>query len=125
MRRLLLIGLLAGLSLPTLAARSTPPTPATDVAKNTVRRHLIYFRDKTGTPFSTSRPEEFLSGRALQRRQRQQIAVLPRDLPVSPGYVQQVKAVPGVQLWYTSRWFNAAVVACDSATLGQLQALPF
>ncbi|RFP65076.1 peptidase S8 [Hymenobacter lapidiphilus] len=125
MRRFLLIGLLVGLSLPSLAARPTPPTAATDVAKNTVRRHLIYFRDKTGTPFSISRPEEFLSGRALQRRQRQQITVLPRDLPVSPGYVQQVKAVPGVQLWYTSRWFNAAVVACDSATLGQLQALPF
>ncbi|NVO29623.1 S8 family serine peptidase [Hymenobacter lapidiphilus] len=125
MRRLLLIGLLVGLSLPTLAARPTPPTRATDVAKNTVRRHLIYFRDKTGTPFSTSRPEEFLSGRALQRRQRQQITVLPRDLPVSPGYVQQVKSVPGVQLWYTSRWFNAAIVACDSVTLAQVQALPF
>ena len=79
MRRFLLIGLLAGLSLPTLAARPTPPTPQPDAAKNTVRRHLIYFRDKTGTPFSVSRPEEFLSGRALQRRQRQQIAVLPRD----------------------------------------------
>lgn len=127
MRHFLLIGLLAGLSLPTLAARPapTPPAPKPAAANNTVRRHLIYFRDKAGTPFSVSQPEAFLSGRALQRRQRQQIAVLPRDLPVSPAYVQQLKAVPGVQLWYTSRWFNAAVVACDSATLGQLRALPF
>ncbi|SDY95515.1 S8 family peptidase [Hymenobacter psychrophilus] len=127
MRCFLLIGLLAGLSLPTLAARPTPtpPAPKPAAAKNTVRRHLIYFRDKTGTPFSVSRPEEFLSGRALQRRQRQQIAVLPRDLPVSPAYVQQVKAVAGVQLWYTSRWFNAAVIACDSVVLAQVQALPF
>ncbi|SET39306.1 S8 family peptidase [Hymenobacter actinosclerus] len=128
MRRFLLIGLLAGLGLPTLAAGLLPPAPkpvGPTEARNTVRRHLIYFRDKTGTPFSVSRPEEFLSGRALQRRQRQQIAVLPRDLPVSPAYVQQVKAVPGVQLWYTSRWFNAAVVACDSATLALVQALPF
>ncbi|UOQ77233.1 hypothetical protein MUN84_00360 [Hymenobacter sp. 5516J-16] len=45
-------------------------------------------------------------------------------MPVSPAYVQQVKAVSGAQVWYTSRWFNAAVVACDSATLQQLQALP-
>ncbi|WP_083937647.1 S8 family peptidase [Hymenobacter aerophilus] len=133
-RLLLPMALLAGLHLPAAAqSTATPLAPQPTgkqmarpaETKGTVRRHLVYFRDKAGTPFSVSRPEEFLSGRALQRRQRQQIAVLPRDLPVSPAYVQQVKAVPGVQLWYTSRWFNAAVLACDSAALAQVQALPF
>ena len=125
--RLLLI---AGLCAPVLgasAAVSGPDATPPKVAKTsaTVRRHLIYFKDKAGTPFSVSQPEKFLSARALARRQRQQIAILPRDLPVSPAYVQQLRAVPGIQLWYTSRWFNAAVVACDSATLQQVQALPF
>ena len=121
--------LAAGLCASAFGARAAagpgtqPPETARPTA--TVRKHLIYFKDKAGTPFTVSQPEAFLSARALARRQRQQIAVLPRDLPVSPAYVQQLKAVPGAQLWYTSRWFNAAVVACDSATLKQMQALPF
>ncbi|WP_176133106.1 S8 family serine peptidase [Hymenobacter sp. CRA2] len=90
-----------------------------------VRRHLVYFRDKTGTPYSVAQPQAFLSARAVQRRQRQGIAVLPRDLPVTPTYATQVRNTSGVRLLYTSRWFNAAVVECDSAALGRLQALPF
>ncbi|PJJ60397.1 S8 family serine peptidase [Hymenobacter chitinivorans] len=121
--------LLAGLSLGTLPtwAGSVGSRPGTPPAKapGTVRKHLIYFRDKANTPFSPSQPQAFLSARALERRTRQNISVQARDLPVSPTYVSQVKAVPGAQLWYTSRWFNAAVVACDSTTLATLQALPF
>ncbi|RSK25200.1 S8 family serine peptidase [Hymenobacter metallilatus] len=121
--------LAAGLSVPAfvaLAAGPGPQLPAGTPAKTagTVRKHLVYFKDKAGTPYTVSQPQAFLSARAIQRRQRQNIAVLPRDLPVSPAYVQQVKAVAGAQLWYTSRWFNAAIVACDSATLQQVQALP-
>ena len=94
-------------------------------AQGTVRRHLVYFRDKTGTPFSVAQPQAFLSARAVARRTRQGIAVLPRDLPVNPAYVAQVRAVSGgPQVLYTSRWFNAAVVSCDSLTLGRIMALP-
>ncbi|MGY3087192.1 serine protease AprX [Hymenobacter sp. UYAg731] len=94
-------------------------------AQGTVRRHLVYFRDKAGTPFSVAQPQAFLSARALARRTRQGIAVLPRDLPVSPAYVAQIRAVSGgPQVLYTSRWFNAAVVSCDSLTLGRIMALP-
>ncbi|WP_303311520.1 S8 family serine peptidase [Hymenobacter sp. BT730] len=117
MRAWLLLLLSIGFNV---AALGNPPA----VAGGTVRKHLVYFRDKTGTPFSTTRPDAFLSARALQRRSRQQIPVSSRDLPVAPAYVAQVRAVPGVQLWYTSRWFNAAVISCDSATLAQVQALP-
>ncbi|UOQ70862.1 S8 family serine peptidase [Hymenobacter cellulosilyticus] len=121
--------LLAGLGLSTLPglAGSTDPQPAARPVQTTgtVRKHLIYFRDKANTPFSTTQPQAFLSARSLERRTRQNISVQPRDLPVSPGYVAQLKALPGTQLWYTSRWFNAAVVACDSTTLAAVQALPF
>lgn len=122
-RWVLTVGLTAS-SLVAGAKETNPTTPATPAA-GTVRKHLIYFTDKAGTPHSTAQPQTFLSVRAVQRRQRQNIPVLSRDLPVSPTYLQQLKAVPGTELWYTSRWFNAAVVACDSATLQQLQALPF
>jgi serine protease AprX len=114
--------LLAGLAV---AVVPTIVPVAAQAQTGTVRKHLVYFRDKAGTPFTTSQPEVFLSARAVQRRTRQGIAVQPRDLPVTPAYVTQLKAVPGAAVWYTSRWFNAAVVSCDSATLRNLQALPF
>ena len=89
------------------------------------RRYFVYFKDKAGTPYSVGQPQAFLSARALARRSRQGIAVRPRDLPVSPAYLAQVRAVTGhPQVLYTSRWLNGAVLACDSATLVQVQQLP-
>ncbi|MCA8830237.1 S8 family serine peptidase [Hymenobacter pini] len=124
-RPLLTAGFSATALLLAFTAGAQQVTPASSAKTTaTVRKHLIYFKDKAGTPFTVANPQAFLSARAIQRRQRQNIAVLPRDLPVSPAYVQQVKAVPGAQLWYTSRWFNAAIIACDSATLQKVQALP-
>jgi serine protease AprX len=112
-----------GLLLTALAGGAA--TTAVQAQTATVRRHLVYFRDKAGTPYSVGQPQAFLSARSLQRRQRQGIAVLPRDLPVTPAYATQVRNTAGVTLLYTSRWFNAAVVACDSPALARLQALPF
>ena len=106
-----------------MAGAALAAAPA--AAQGTVRRHLVYFRDKAGTPFSVAQPQAFLSARAIARRTRQGIAVLPRDLPVSPAYVAQVRGLAGnPRVLYTSRWFNAAVVACDSATLARIAALP-
>jgi serine protease AprX len=100
-------------------------SPTAARAQGTVRRHLIYFQNKTGTPYSVSQPQAFLSARALARRSKQGIAIRPRDLPVNPAYVAQVRAVSGSPLVrYTSRWLNAAVVACDSATLARIYQLP-
>src|SRR5690606_39864 len=85
---------------------------------------LIYFTDKNGTPYSLSEPSEFLSPKALQRRTRQRIPLISRDLPVNPDYVAGLKEA-GATVWYTSRWFNAAVVQCADDEVQQLQALPF
>ncbi|SHJ22218.1 Por secretion system C-terminal sorting domain-containing protein [Hymenobacter daecheongensis DSM 21074] len=118
---LLLAGLWAG-SAPVQAA-AAPPAARPPQTTGTVRKHLIYFTNKANSPYSLSQPQAYLSARALQRRTRQGISLRPRDLPVNPAYVAQVKAVAGVQLWYTSRWFNAAIVACDSTTLAVLNGL--
>ncbi|GAB3583966.1 S8 family serine peptidase [Hymenobacter daeguensis] len=108
-----------------IAGALTALAAAPAAAQGTVRRHLVYFRDKVGTPYSVAQPQAFLSARAVARRTRQGIAVLPRDLPVTPAYVAQVRAVSGgPQVLYTSRWFNAAVVSCDSLTLIRIKALP-
>jgi len=88
-------------------------------------RYLVYFQDKASSPYSVSQPQQFLSARALTRRQRQGIAVRPRDLPVTPAYVAQVRAVSGSpQVLYTTRWLNGAVLSCDSATYARVLQLP-
>jgi hypothetical protein len=44
-------------------------------------RYFIRFTDKNNSPYAVSRPAEFLSPRAIDRRVRQRIAVTVRDLP--------------------------------------------
>ena len=98
------------------------------VAQNTntgnIRKHFIYFKDKANTPYSTTDPGRFLSARALERRQKQGIALTNRDLPVNPNNVKTLNA-RGASVLYTSKWLNAAVVNCDSVVLRQLLQLPF
>ncbi|MCX2739194.1 S8 family serine peptidase [Pontibacter anaerobius] len=88
------------------------------------QKRLVYFTDKNNTPFSLSKPLEFLSPKALQRRSRQNIPLTNRDLPVNPVYVSGLQEA-GVRVWYTSRWFNAAVVQCSDAQLQQLESLAY
>ncbi len=93
-------------------------------AQGTARRHLITFTDKIGTPYTTSAPQQYLSSRSIQRRQRQGISVIERDLPPTPAYVAQVQAAGGALL-YRTRWFNGVVVVCDSTVLARIRTLPF
>ncbi|WP_324679362.1 S8 family serine peptidase [Hymenobacter sp. GOD-10R] len=116
----------SGLLLEALAPTVGTAAPlSVRVEPTAVHKYLIYFKDKANSPYSTAQPQAYLSARAIARRTKQGIAVLSRDLPVNPSYVTQVKAVPGVQVWYTSRWFNAAVVSCDESVLAALNGLPF
>ncbi len=89
-----------------------------------VETHLVLFMDKTNTPFSLSSPEEFLSPRAIARRQRQGISIKERDLPVDPVYVQQLRET-GANVRYTTRWMNGAIIDADPTTLLAVKELPF
>ncbi|WP_276496077.1 S8 family serine peptidase [Pontibacter litorisediminis] len=93
-------------------------------AEGEEQKRLIFFKDKANSPYSLSKPLEFLSSKALERRQRQKITLSSRDLPVNPSYVAALTDA-GATVWYTSRWFNAAVVQCTAEQLQQLEALPF
>jgi len=116
--------LACGLPLLSPMVAAAAPAARPPVTPLAVRKYLVYFRDKAASPYSVSQPQAFLSARSVQRRTKQGIAVKPRDLPVNPAYVAQVRAVPGVQVWYTSRWLNAAVVMCDASVLPTVLALP-
>ncbi|MFN5171310.1 MAG: S8/S53 family peptidase [Cyclobacteriaceae bacterium] len=84
-----------------------------------INRYFVSFRDKTGTPFTLSSPGDYLSERSIARRSRNGVAVTVDDLPVTPGYVSQVRST-GAVVFFTSRWRNGVII---EATEPQRQAV--
>ena len=89
-----------------------------DLPKN---RYVVFLADKDTITYSLDRPEEFLSPASLERRQQQNIALDASDLPVNPQYVAAL-AASGADIYYTSRWLNAVMIAggSDSSAYRQL-----
>jgi serine protease AprX len=86
-------------------------------------RYMVFFKDKTGTPFTVDEPSEFLSAKAIERRVRHNVKVTTEDLPVNPGYIQAVKNT-GAEIYFSTRWMNGILVQCDATMLPEIQALP-
>jgi hypothetical protein len=98
------------------------------IFSNTVKAQekpfFVQFKDKIGTPFAVGSPEEFLSARSVQRRQKQNIAIKEDDLPVSPDYTDRLRQ-KGAKILYTSRWFNGALLLCTDAQFSEISKLSF
>ncbi|MDD4108099.1 MAG: S8 family serine peptidase [Prolixibacteraceae bacterium] len=87
--------------------------------------YCVSFNNKHNTPWSISHPEEFLSERALERRDRQNIAIDSLDLPVDPDYINQVLNL-GCTFITSSKWLNGITVKTDIENFGEMAAkLPF
>lgn len=88
-------------------------------------KYWVQFTDKNNTPYSLSTPSDFLSTRAIQRRQAQGIQYVETDLPVDPAYVTAIENL-GVQVLTRSKWFNAvSIYTTNPNILTQIQALSF
>lgn len=87
-------------------------------------KYLVVLKIKTGTPYTVNRPEQFLSTRAISRRQRQGIAITEHDLPVNPSFVQQIRQT-GAAVSFTSRWLNAVLIKATEAQLKAVLSLSF
>ena len=79
---------------------------------------FVSFADKpqTGTPA--------LSERALQQREKWNIAIDELDYPVNAEYVDSLRRM-GVKIYHTSRWMNGATVEMSSSLATQVEALEF
>lgn len=88
------------------------------------QKYLVLLKDKANSPFSVSRPQQFLSPRSIQRRQKQNIATLERDLPVNPAYLTQIQQA-GAKIWFPSRWLNAVLIEATDGVLDGVKKLPF
>ncbi len=88
-------------------------------------RYWVPLTDKDGNIFNINAPEDFLSERAIHRRNKQGISISDEDLPVTKIYVDSLRKL-GLSILGTSRWFNAVIVeSYDTVTLNVLQTLSF
>jgi hypothetical protein len=71
-------------------------------------KFFVGFKDRKAGTYSISRPEAFLSPRAIERRRAQGIAITEDDFPVDAAYLRGI-SVNSVRVLYATRWFNGAV----------------
>lgn len=87
--------------------------------------YLIEFTDKNNTPYTLNNPQEYLSERAINRRNAQNIAIDSLDLPVNASYIEALEDL-GLEIHNVSKWMNSAVVRTDNYSLVlQARNLPF
>lgn len=87
-------------------------------------RYAVYFKDKANSPYSIENPSEYLSLRAIERREQAGIRIDESDLPVNPAYVKLVVAL-GVKYIGKSNWSNYIVVGTDDKNVAsKIEGLP-
>lgn len=87
-------------------------------------RYMVFFTDKTGSPYSLSNPSVYLSERAISRRSRQGIALSESDLPVNESYVSALAGL-GALPFFRTKWFNGVLVHMQNELLPDVEALSF
>ena len=87
-------------------------------------KYAVYFKDKANSPYSVQNPAQFLSQRAIERRQKANIKITEQDFPVNPDYIAQVMKT-GVKYIGKANWSNYIVVGTDESGMeNKLKALP-
>ena len=79
-------------------------------------RYMVFFKDKSGSTYTTTQPLAFLSQKAVDRRIKQGVGVSTMDLPVNFNYLSEVKAT-GAEVYFSTRWLNGVLVQCESSLI--------
>ena len=96
------------------------------VAQSQPGRYLIQFKDKAQNPFTLNQPAQFLSPRSIERRTRYGIGYDGTDLPVTPAYVDSLRALPSVTVLNVSKWLNqVSIQVTNTAVLDTINRFPF
>lgn len=87
-------------------------------------RYAVYFKYKPQTTLSLTKPQEFLTQKAIDRRTREGILADSTDLPVSKKYVDAVKDKADYLL-YDTKWLNASVLVTTKEKADEIKAFSF
>ncbi|MGB3947162.1 MAG: S8 family serine peptidase [Bacteroidia bacterium] len=86
--------------------------------------YWVKLKDKGHAEYDLTKPETFLSPKAIKRRIKQNIPISSSDLPVNTAYIEAVKTLH-IEIKKTSKWFNSILISCDSIQLKSLKQLSF
>ncbi len=90
------------------------------------KKYVVRFRDKNGTPYTIENPSAYLSQKAIERRQKQNIPIDSTDLPINPAYIDSVRLAGNVTILNESKWLNQIGIATtDTAALTKINSFPF
>ncbi|MBK5719299.1 S8 family serine peptidase [Dysgonomonas sp. Marseille-P4677] len=85
----------------------------------------LTLKDKGQTAYTIDKPSEFLSSKAIERRQKQNLPIDKTDLPISDDYLKAIEDLGGVVV-AKSKWLGTVAVHCtDSMMIEKLKELPF
>ena len=87
-------------------------------------QYAVYFKDKNNTPYSIENPLEFLSQKAIDRRNKYGITITEDDLPVNLSYIQTVNQ-KGAYVRGVSRWSNSVLVYAEEEMINTISNLDF
>lgn len=85
----------------------------------------VQLSNKHNNPYSLTQPEQYLSQRAIDRRNAYGLECDSTDLPVNPGYISEISS-KGVKVHNRSKWLNGVTIRmADTSIVSQIRALPF
>lgn len=109
----------------TLADGKTSAKCKVTITDNNDYKYRLILKDKGTSAYSISKPSEFLSARAIERRRKRNIPVDETDLPISADYIKAIKQIGGV-IVVQSKWLNTVSVnTSDEFLVDKYKALPF
>lgn len=84
----------------------------------------VFLKQKMYVDAYLANPETMLSAKALERRQRQNIAVDVTDVPIAQQYINQLSNHAQVEIKAKSKWLNAVHVRGELEAIQSLANLP-
>ncbi len=95
------------------------------VSDTNAYKFRITLKDKGTSGYSINNPSQFLSAKAIARRQKMNIAIDNTDLPISADYIKAIQNLGGVVV-VKSKWLKTVSVYCENELLGyEFKKLPF
>ena len=80
----------------------------------------VYFKDKQDVENSVANPTTILTQKAIDRKNRHNIVIDARDVPVNETYISQLKGATGITVMAKSKWFNAVHVRGSEVDINNL-----
>ncbi|KAB1067116.1 S8 family serine peptidase [Tamlana haliotis] len=81
----------------------------------------VYFIDKENVTAALNNPISILTQKAIDRKQKDGVAIDYRDVPVNEQYITVLKSATGISVLAKSKWFNAVHIRGSKTAIDNLR----